>query len=112
MKKAKTFIITAAALGIMTTGALTAKGLTLQHIDMGTSWGSVYIQGYNAVGEKGTGLYGTDTKKVVTGCNVRLREGSYDKSANNYQQKGGWTDKLSKVNNPLDTAYTTYSWRY
>lgn len=43
---------------------------------------------------------------------VRLKEGNYDKSANNYKNKGGWTPKLSKVNNPLEVAYTIYSWRY
>ena len=43
---------------------------------------------------------------------VRLKEGNYDKSANNYKNKSGWTPKLSKVNNPLEVAYTIYSWRY
>lgn len=112
MKKVKSIFITVAVAAIIiTTGAITTQGLTHQHISMGSGV-NVYIQGYNTVGAKGTGLYGTNKNKVVTGCKVRLREGNYDKSANNYKNKGGWTDKLSKINNPLKTAYTTYSWRY
>ncbi|MFA8439218.1 hypothetical protein [Pueribacillus sp. YX66] len=112
MRKVKSIILTASiAVVIIAIGSITAQGLTHQHISMG-SGATVYIQGYNTVGVKGTGLYGTNKNKVVTGCKVRLREGNFDKSANNYAKRGGWTAKLSKVNNPLKTAYTTYSWRY
>src|SRR5690606_29099795 len=62
------------------------------------SGATVYIQGYNTVGVKGTGLYDTNKNKVMTGCKARLREG-----------KRGWTAKLSKINNTLKTAYTTNS---
>ncbi|GAC41472.1 Fe-S oxidoreductase [Paenibacillus popilliae ATCC 14706] len=44
---------------------------------------------------------------------ARLREGrNYDRFADNYAKRGGWTPKLSKINNPFQTAYTTYKWRY
>ncbi|KAA0747141.1 hypothetical protein DN389_07370 [Bacillus sp. AY3-1] len=111
MKKMKTFIVGAAALGIIGTGAVSAQAMGLQHISMG-SGATVYIQGFNEVGHKGTGAYGTNKNKVVTGVKVTLKEGSFNESANNYAKRGGWTKKLSKVNNPFNTAYTNYSWRY
>ncbi len=113
MKRVKSIIVTLLVTVVtISAGVVSTQGLTHQHISMGTKGFKVYIQGYNTVGQKGTGLYGTDKNKVVTGVKVRLREGDYDKSANNYKNKGGWTPKLEKVNNPLHTAYTTYKWRY
>jgi hypothetical protein len=110
MKKIKGFLAVGAVVGILSS-SIFSNGMTLQYIGMGSGL-NVYIEGYNAKGAKGTGAYGTNRSKVVTGCSVRLREGNYNKTANNYAQKGGWTARLSKVNNPFNTAYTTYSWRY
>lgn len=116
MKKVKSVVVTALAallvVVILAPSTITAQGLTHQHISMGSTLTTAYIEGYNTKGVKGTGLYGTNKNKVVTGVKVRLKEGNYDKSANNYKNKGGWTPKLSKVNNPLEVAYTTYIWRY
>lgn len=112
MKKMKKFIVGAAALGIIGTGAISAQAMGLQHISMGTSGLKVYIQGFNQVGEKGTGAYGTDRNRVVTGVKVTLKEGNFSDSADNYANKGGWTRELSKWNDPFETAYTNYSWRY
>ncbi|KAB2476489.1 hypothetical protein [Bacillus cereus] len=71
-----------------------------------------FIVGAATLGIIGTGAYGTNKNKVVTGVKVTLKEGSFNESANNYAKRGGWTKKLSKVNNPFNTAYTNYSWRY
>lgn len=112
MRKVKSIIVSALiAVVILATGAIAAQGLGHQHISMGSGI-KVYIEGYNTKGKKGTGLYGTNKNKVVTGVKVRLKEGKYNKTANNYKNKGGWTAKLSKFNTPLVTAKTTYSWRY
>lgn len=116
MRKAKSIITTVlaamVAVVILMPNEITAQGLTHQHISMGSTAATAYIEGYNTKGVKGTGLYKTDKNRVVTGVTVRLREGNYDKSANNYKNKGGWTPKLSKVNNPFQIARTTYNWRY
>lgn len=108
----KKWLVGKVAVVVMAAGAIAAQGLGVQHISMGTSGVTVYIEGYNEVGAKGSGSYGTDKNKVVTGCEVRLREGDYDETANNHKNNGGWTPKLSKINNPFKTAYTTYKWRY
>ena len=91
--------------------SIPAMGLTHQTI-ISRSGLTVSTQGYNTVGVKGTGLYSTNTSKVVTGCTVRLREGTFDQSANNHSARGGWTTEVKKVNNIIKTAYTSYSWRY
>ncbi|WP_256860422.1 hypothetical protein [Paraliobacillus ryukyuensis] len=80
---------------MMFTGVIGFQAMGLQYISMGSGI-NVYIQGYNEVGVKGTGAYGTNKNKVVKGVKVRLKEGSYNKTANNYAEKGGWTTKLKK----------------
>ncbi|WP_232306041.1 hypothetical protein [Pontibacillus litoralis] len=112
MRKIKSIIVTAlVAVVILSAGSIAVQGLGHQHISKGSGT-KVYIQGYNTIGHKGTGLYGTNKEKVVTGVKVRLKEGKFNKAANNYKKKGGWTKKLSKFNNPFQKAKTSYSWRY
>lgn len=112
MRKIKSIIVTAlVAVVILSAGSTAVHGLAHQHISKGSGI-KVYIQGYNTVGHKGTGLYGTNKKKVVKGVKVRLKEGKFDKTANNYKKKGDWTKKLSKYNNPFKKSSTTYRWRY
>jgi len=87
MKKIKSFLVLGAVIVVLA-GSIVANGMTLQYIGTGAGV-TVWIEGFNAVGEKGTGDYGTNKSKVVTGCKVRLKEGSYDETANNYGDKGG-----------------------
>lgn len=64
----------------------------------------------------GDATYGVSSNRYIRSSWVRIQEGNYNEtktSSNYYRPSTTWVHtSLSKVNNPLKTAYASYGWSY
>jgi len=59
------------------------------------------------------GEWGSTSGKTLSSCYVRLVQGSYDSGRVDSVKNGSFqTATTSRVNNPLNTAYTYWGWYY
>ena len=111
ISKSKKFIVSLLAISTILTSAISVSGATLQYVN--TKKDNFYTNQITASftrGCKGTGLYGTNTNKIVTGCYVRLKEGSYDSRRVSNGTKT--YAKTSRTNDWFKPCYTYYGWYY
>ncbi|MCM1159939.1 MAG: hypothetical protein NC412_01840 [Roseburia sp.] len=110
MKKCKK-MIAALLIGVTmtTTTAYSVGAMPLFYAAGGRDKLKVYVMANTTKGVKtNTTSYNLKKGKYVKKVTVRLKEGSYDKSAST---TSGLV-KISKTNNPFKTAKATWSWTY
>lgn len=103
-------IAMALALSLMFGTAATTSGMTLFYANGGRDGIYVFVEAKSSPGVKTPYTkYGLKKGKYVSKVRIRLREGTFNQSKSTTTSK---KIRIQKVNNPKETAYTTWKWIY
>lgn len=113
-----TFVVINVALAVVCSSAFAFSGANDVKMTHNAIMNSIRASFYANRNTGSNPKFGAKANKHIRRCYVRLYQGNYDsgrrwsKEAQSKSDDEFYTAYTSRVNNPFNTAYTNYDWRY